>query len=536
MLSRARVLPLRAEHVPASLAQGSTLSLSPPVTVAELQSRRRPEPARTSAPAPWRKQWLVSGPWPLVAILAVQAALSLRLIWSNTAFGDEALYLWAGHLEWTHWEYGTPIPNFAGYFSGAPVLYPPLAAVADSVAGLAGARILSLFFMLGATALLYTTTNRIFGSRPAALFACALFVGVGPTADLGAFATYDAMAIFLLALATRLAISSGGRAAELLLACAAVSMALADSAKYASLLWNPVVIALAGLTAHGGIRRAAARAFRLTCYVATILIPAVFVLGGTQYMQGISFTTIDRQAADTVVSAPVILMDSADWAGALFFLALVGVVAVWRANGRRIQLSAFVLAAAVVLAPLHQAQIHTLTALYKHVVFGCWFGAAAAGVALARARLVNEAKGWRIGVAAVVFIGILGVGQASNMFAFWPDSAGLTAAVRQSMQTGSGLMLAPNEDAHVISYYLGPLVGTGGVSDLYSAAPRQIRTLINEDAFSIIVADLPCRADLGECQELKAVAATHRYRASSVIPWSDHFGSGKFEIFRRKVG
>jgi len=76
------------------------------------------------------------------------------------------VYLWAGHLEWTHWEYGTPIPNFAAYFSGAPVLYPPLAAMADSVAGLAGPRILSLLFMLGATALLYTTTNRIFGQSP----------------------------------------------------------------------------------------------------------------------------------------------------------------------------------------------------------------------------------------------------------------------------------------------------------------------------------------------------------------------------------
>jgi hypothetical protein len=508
------MLPLIAEQVvPASL------TLNGPAT----------------SPARWQWKRLTRGPWPLVAILAVQAALSLRLIWSNTAFGDEALYLWAGHLEWTHWEYGTPIPNFATYFSGAPVLYPPLAAIADSVAGLAGARILSLFFMLGATALLYTTTNRIFGSRQAALFACALFVGVGPTADLGAFATYDAMAIFLLALATSLAISSSGRAAELLLVCAAVSMALADSAKYASLLWNPVVIALAGLAAPGGFRGGATRAFRLMCYSAAVLVPALVVLAGPQYIEGISFTTIDRQAADTVVSAPVILTDSADWAGSVFFLALVGVVAVGRASGRRRQLAGLVLATAVVLAPLHQAQIHTLTALYKHVVFGSWFGAAAAGVALAKASSVNKTKGWRIGAAAVVFVGILGVGQASNMFAFWPNSARLAAAVHQSMQTASGLILAPNEDAHVISYYLGPLVGPGGVADLYSAAPRQMRTMINEGEFSIIVADLPCRADLGECQELKAVAATHRYRASWVIPWSDHFGHGKFEVLSRAV-
>lgn len=32
-------------------------------------------------------------PLPLAIVLVVQAALSLRLVWSNTAFGDEALYL-----------------------------------------------------------------------------------------------------------------------------------------------------------------------------------------------------------------------------------------------------------------------------------------------------------------------------------------------------------------------------------------------------------------------------------------------------------
>jgi hypothetical protein len=195
-----------------------------------------------------------------------------------------------------------------------------------------------------------------------------------------------------------------------------------------------------------------------------------------------------------------------------------------------------VLAAAALLAPLHQAQIHTLTSLYKHIVFGCWFGAAAAGVALAKARSVNEAKGWRIGVAAVVFVGILGVGQASNMFAFWPDTARLTAAVRQALPTASGQLFAPNADGHVINYYLGSLAGPNGVSDPDSAAPQEIRAMINEGAFSIVIADLPCGPDPGECQVLKAVAATHRYRAWSVIPWSDRFGSGKFEILRRKDG
>ena len=71
----------------------------------------------------------VPASWPLLAILAVQAALSLRLVRADTAFEDEATYLWAGHLEWAHVLHGTPLPQFPSYFSGAPVLYPPIGAL-----------------------------------------------------------------------------------------------------------------------------------------------------------------------------------------------------------------------------------------------------------------------------------------------------------------------------------------------------------------------------------------------------------------------
>ena len=109
-----------------------------------------------------------------MAVLVVQAALSLRLVGADTAFEDEATYLWAGHLEWANWLHGTPIPPFSAYFSGAPVIYPPIGALADSLGGLTAARILSLVFMLGATALLWGAAGRLYGPR-AAFFAAALF-------------------------------------------------------------------------------------------------------------------------------------------------------------------------------------------------------------------------------------------------------------------------------------------------------------------------------------------------------------------------
>ena len=98
-------------------------------------------------------------PGPLAAILAAQACLSLLLAVSNTAFEDEALYIWAGHVELAQWFHGAHglVSPFTRYLSGAPQIYPPLAALADSAGGLLGARILSLAFMLGVVPLVLAT-------------------------------------------------------------------------------------------------------------------------------------------------------------------------------------------------------------------------------------------------------------------------------------------------------------------------------------------------------------------------------------------
>ena len=94
----------------------------------ELERSPVPQPAQVGEPRGARR-----------GILGVQAALSLRM--RNTAFEDEALYLSAGHLEMAHWVHGAALQgDYATYFSGAPVLYPVLGAMADSAGGLAAAR------------------------------------------------------------------------------------------------------------------------------------------------------------------------------------------------------------------------------------------------------------------------------------------------------------------------------------------------------------------------------------------------------------
>src|SRR5580698_7637579 len=124
-------------------------------------AKRGAGPELFSAPSArrtWVSRAVVGG------LLCVQAILSLRL--QNTAFGDEALYLYAGHMETAHLLHGASLQgNYATYFPGIPVLYPVLAAAANSVGGLAAARTVSLLAMLITTALLYGLTRLLFNER-----------------------------------------------------------------------------------------------------------------------------------------------------------------------------------------------------------------------------------------------------------------------------------------------------------------------------------------------------------------------------------
>ena len=141
----------------------------------------------------------------------------------HTAFGDEADYLWQGHLEWANWLHGYPIP---ASMIGRPADLPSRRGTCHGVGGLAGASILSLFFMLVATVLLYLTTSRLFGTI-AAVTSSALWAVSEPVLRL-AFATYDPMACLLVALSMWLAVQAGpAPVARGLVAASAVALALA---------------------------------------------------------------------------------------------------------------------------------------------------------------------------------------------------------------------------------------------------------------------------------------------------------------------
>jgi len=399
----------------------------------------------------------ILGSWPLLPVLAVQAILSLRLVGANTAFQDEALYLWAGHLEWARVLHGTPIPQFPSYFSGAPVIYPPIAALADSLGGLAAARILSLAFMLAVTVVLWATAGRLFGRR-AAFFAAALFAVLGPTLYLGAFATFDAMALLLLALAAWFVVRAGERPdATGWMIAAGAALVLANATAYASALFDPVVLLLALATAFPkpGGKLAAARVVTLLA-IAAVAITAGLLLGGSRYLHGIDVTTLERASGTN--SPLAVIAHFWSWTGVVVVAAFCGAVIGWISRpGRARAWLLTLLAAAALLVPAEQGSLYTTASLNKHGAMGAWFAAIAAGYAVDRLIAASPAGTMRAVtcaccVVALCFPVALGAGQSRMFATSWPTSAAFVAILRPLADNSTGRLLV--EDPSIAEYYL----------------------------------------------------------------------------------
>jgi hypothetical protein len=483
----------------------------------------------------------------LICVLTVQAVLSLRLVWANTAFLEEAASLYAGHVEIAHWLHGSPVPAYPAYFSGAPVLYPPLAALANAIGGLAAARILSLFFMLGATALLWSMTVRLAG-RLAAFFAAALFAALGPTQYLGAFATSDAMALFFLAAAAWCAVAAGKRedSAPLVLGGAAL-LIVANAAKYATGLFDPVVVALAALAVadRRGPKPALARGGYFSVAVIGML-GILLAIAGPQYLTGVLSTTLARASGDT---APhIVITDSAKWIGVVVLLALAG-AAVAAARGRRDRVMAVltaVLAVAGCLVTVNQARIHTATSLSQHVDFGAWFAAAAAGYLLARlARLSRRTWARALASAAVTGavvlpFGVVGRAQGASFYQEWPNTTQVVKTVGALARTHPGNYLA--EDYDVPAYYLENQIRWERWSNTWHftytppGAKRQLtglpawRAAIRNHYFSLIILDFGDTANI-DSSITKAMRQSGDYHVIAVAQDWDSYGVGQYTIW-----
>jgi Dolichyl-phosphate-mannose-protein mannosyltransferase len=539
-----------------------------PPAAADAPPVRRParaaKTAETAEPGVLERLLNIRG-WPLVVILAIQAALSLRLVWSATAFLDEGEYLTVGRLELAHFLHGAPMPDVATYLSGSPVVYPPLAALAGDIGGLAGARLLSLVFMLITTVALHGVARRLLASRTAAFFAAALFAWLGTAQFLGAFATYDAMALMLLAVATWCgvrAIEAEGALRYTLLCAGGLALAVADAAKYASALFNPVVLAVVVLAAwRMDGRKAALDAGGAMLLSLAVPLTVGYDLGGSSYGAGITSTTLTRtQGTDSVRS---ILDLSAQATGIIAVLAVFGAVVITaRRPGWLTVLLAWALTGAEFLAPAQQARIHTLTSLFKHVGYGAWFACVIGGYLLAElpglltrlsrlgmTRVPRDGPPrWAVltgtAAAAVVVLaaGAYDVTVANGQYGDWANSRGMIAEMDKLVQPNGYYMV---EDPSVVTYYLASKVQFSHVDSTYTSFnyvdPQTHKMLFSYAAFADSIKHgyfndivLAFGDTFGQDQAIvQDMDADHDYRLIDTIGYQTSFGTSHYEIFQR---
>jgi hypothetical protein len=401
----------------------------------------------------------------LIGILTAQACLSVRLLHLDTAFADEALYLWVGHMDWAHLFHGTPMPPFATYLSGSPVFYPPVGAIADSIAGLTGARVLSLLFMLVATWMLWLTATRLYGYQ-AALFATALWALLGETLRLGAFATYDAMACALLTVSAYAAVraaQSDSKGPQWAIA-SAVALTVANCTKYATGLFDPVVVCLV-ITTSLTVQRDRKRAIRLggiaggylAIFLSTLIVIAT--TGNGYYAAGIAATTTSR--ASSGQTALQVLESAKPIVEVVGPIALLGIaLCLWLEHDWSRRLVTLLLVVAGTLAPLNQARIHTSTSLDKHADFGAWFMAMAAGYAIAalrRGHFLQRAGVTLAAAGALAATLVIGIPFAKLGDSSWPDTAQLAADTVPLLARSRGEILFQNST--VIDYDVGHQIG-----------------------------------------------------------------------------
>jgi hypothetical protein len=378
----------------------------------------------------------------------------------NTAFEDEALYLYSGRMEIGHLLHGAALQgNYASYFSGAPVLYPVLGAALNAVGGLALARALSLVEMLAVTAMLYAISRYLFNER-VALCAAALFSVSEPALFVGHLATYDASCLFLLAAAATIAVRSSGCRWPVFLLAAPLA-ALAVAVKYAGALYVPTIAvlpALAGWPVRGRRVLWYPVAF---CLVVGGLLALGLHLGGHVYLEAITGTTTNRAQGGTPDT--VILRESAEWGGVVTLLAGVGAVAyTWRArtepgeligrSGGRLRraLLGTVMYGTAFLAPAYQMHLHTDVSLLKHVGFGLFFAAPVAGVGLARL-MGDHFRRPQFGIAVWCVALALGMGQSLSLYHAWPATDPFVSAFSKYLAPDARYLVEVQE---VPIYYL----------------------------------------------------------------------------------
>jgi 4-amino-4-deoxy-L-arabinose transferase-like glycosyltransferase len=416
----------------------SSILAAPGAATPDVRPEAVQKAAQEMAPDAGRAARLVRSAWlwlPLVC--AGQVLIALRPGTNPTAFEDEGLYVYMGHRMLDHLLHGAFLQEFPGsYFSGAPGVYPPLAALADSAGGLPAARGVSLAFVLATTVATHGLARRLFGPTAGLLAAPVFALGTGVIFQ-SHLATYDAMMMALVAMAAWAAVRSAQDDALLCAPLVAVPLALAALTKYAGAVYVPMVVALAVVVAWPRIRWLAVRRGALLGCAAGVVFFFVIQLWGRDLVGGIRQTTLDRMIINPAGTAEL-LGQLARWTGPAIALAALGAAL----RPRRQWAPAAVLLVAAVIGPAQQVHLGEATSLAKHTAFGMVFAAPLVGALLADVLRRSPAVVLPVSVLSVAAIllglGVAGVHQATGFATGWVDDRPLVPVLRQWVRAQPG--------------------------------------------------------------------------------------------------
>jgi 4-amino-4-deoxy-L-arabinose transferase-like glycosyltransferase len=482
---------------------------------------------------------------PLMLILAMQAIISVATL-HNTAFQDEGLYLYAGRIIFRHWMGGpVSLDHYAFYFSGYPGVYPVIGGILDMIGGLELARGFSLFCMLGVNAIIYSSTQKFF-QRPAAIFASATYASLGTVLFVGRLATFDALCLFLIALATACAFQVSTSRHPWLALMIGPLLVLAVLAKYAAMLFAlPVlgILVFCSIAFLGWWRMLLRLAMAIVTLVMSLVVAYHFI--DKAAFHAIAGSTTDRVAL--IQKSPLeLFMHVLQMGGIVYAAALVGVVVVF-SRYQRFRLIALLLFASSWLVPAYHIYKQEAVSLDKHLAFGLFFAMPLAGCALAWLsgyvqRTLSESNGryWLAGLSVVLLVFILGLQQSQTIYASWANTSALSYVLHTQMRDGSGRFLV--EDIEVARYDARDVTEQWQWNGLYyfyyvNAAHQQllgdpaVTQAIKDRYFALV--ELSFIYQPAEAQFIaQQMAVSRNYDLIARVLFQNSFGTGYFYIWR----
>jgi hypothetical protein len=426
-------------------------------------------------------RWI--GRLPVIVILAIYVVLCLRL--NNSVFIDEARNINAGEDYLLHWlNNGRPVDHSA-YFSGAPTMYPVIAAILNSAGDLVLVRLFSLACIVVTVVVLQSTVAHVCSSRRAGLLAGCAFAFTAPVVYVGALGTFDAVCLLLLTSSVWAAVTRQSSISAVASGCL---LTLGVMANYCAAIFVPFVFLLI-LVEMGAPEPPSDRAHRTrTGIIVGVTIGALsasYLVAGDNISKGVAFAINSERAPANEQSAATLL----GWAtlniGLLTGLAVIGVMTlVLRNRSIRSTIARLCLLTAAALPALTDIWFGDAATFDVHNTYSALLLAPLAGSTLASL----SHRLFRLVPVALILLAALApaVNRSNYLFHTWADVTPVLAAVNKDPQEGLYLSAA----ADTLDYYTrtsNPQIGWDATSRLYAQGTAAIRTTIEQRKYQMIV-------------------------------------------------